>query len=419
MPPAGRYTVSFNTVKFINLPLIASQNSPTSRINRVGRYHMNANKGNWLLLIISVLLTLLVAEIALRLSGAADMKVRFQCFDAIIGKVYCDSTAGYFSRATYSNYLVINSDGMVDRQYPVVKPEGTLRIAMLGDSFTAAEYLPVEQKFEGLLEHELSKNLGQPVEILNFGISATETWNQLQVFHLNAAKYQPDVTFLVFFWGNDIRDNIGQLRANSPNPLLDEYDPPLSWRLKQMRKNINKSLWDNSLLYQVTHDGYGNLEQRIESWFRSDYLDQIARVIAADDNGDIMDDTAFGVHNMVDTEYNDDDLFFWDSAGWEITRRLILKLKTEANAAGSRFVILHFPSEGLVLGKTALPHDNFDKFLDANEIPYVSLFRDYESFEYEELRRHFIQGDGHWTPYGHRYVARRTQDMLLDVLSKQ
>ena len=161
---------------------------------------MAGTRSNWLLLILSVSLTLLVAEAAIRLSGAVEMKPRFQCFDAVVGKVYCDSTEGPFSRAEYTNYLVINSDGMVDREYPVAKAEGTIRIALLGDSFTASEYLPAEQKFEGLLERELSDQLGRPVEVLNFGISAIETWNQLQIFHLKAVKYRPDITFLVFFW---------------------------------------------------------------------------------------------------------------------------------------------------------------------------------------------------------------------------
>ena len=169
---------------------------------------------------------------------------------------------------------------MVDREYPFAKPDDTLRIALLGDSFTASEYLPTEEKFEGLLERDLTKQLGKPVEILNFGISATETWNQLQVFHINAIKYHPDIIFLAFFWGNDVRDNIGQLRANSPNPLLDEYEAPLTRQLKEIRKNFNNSLWNNLLLYQIARVGYGNLEQTIEGWFKPEYLDQINRVIA-------------------------------------------------------------------------------------------------------------------------------------------
>ena len=380
---------------------------------------MDNKKGNWLLLIVSVLLTLLMMEVVLRFSGLAKMSPRFKCFDAVIGKVYCASTEGTFTRTTYSNHLVINSNGMVDREYPVTKPAGTLRVALLGDSFTASEYLPTKNKFEGLLERDLSKQLGKPVEILNFGISAIETWNQLQIFHLRAAKYQPDITFLVFFWGNDIRDNIRQLRANSPNPLLDEYDAPPARRLKEMRKYFNKALWNSSLLYQVAHDGYGNLERSVKRWLEPDYPNQIDRVIAGEDNGTSLNDLQSNVHSMVDTDFDDDDLFFWDSASWDITRKLIIKLKAEAEAAGSRLVLLHFPSEGLVRSSISLPHENFDAFLEQNEIPYVSLFQDYNAFEHEELRKHFMPGDGHWTRYGHRYVARRTQDILLNALSGQ
>ena len=380
---------------------------------------MDKHKGNWLLLIVSVLLTLLMMELALRLSGAVKMKARFQCFDAIIGKVYCDSTAGIFSRANYSNFLVINSDGMVDREYPIAKPEGTFRIALLGDSFTASEYLPTVEKFEGILERELPKLLGKPVEVLNFGISAIETWNQLQIFHLKVAKYQPDITLLIFFWGNDIRDNVGQLKANSPNPLLDEYKAPLIRRIKEIRKNFNNALWNNSMLYQVARTGYGNLEQTIESWFNPEYIDQINRMIAGEDNHDNSSNSQPSVYNMVDTEYGDDDLFFWDSEGWEITRKLIIKLKTETEAAGSRLALLHFPSEGLVRSNILLPHEKFDEFLEQYGIPHVSLFQDYYAFDDEDLRKHFIPGDGHWTVYGHQYVSKQIQSMLVDMLCKQ
>lgn len=379
---------------------------------------MDDNKGNWLLVIVSVLLALLIVEVSLRVSGSAVMKARFQCFDAIIGKVYCDSITGTFSRGAYSNNLVINSDGMVDREYPVDKPEGTLRIALLGDSFAASEYLSTEEKFEGLLERELSRQLGKPVEILNFSVSATETWNQLQIFHLHAAKYQPDITFVAFFWGNDIRDNIGQLRANSPNPLLDEYDATVMRQIKEMRKNFNNALWNNLLLYQVTRTGYGNLEQSIESWFRPEYINQIDRVIAGKENGEILNDLHFNGQEMLDSAVNDDDLFFWNSEGWKITRKLILKLKMEAEAIGSQIVLLHFPSEGLVSSNVSLPHKEFNDFLLQYEIPYVSLFDDYNALEHEELLKHFILDDGHWTPYGHQYVAKRTKDMIIDALSE-
>jgi hypothetical protein len=378
---------------------------------------MATRTGNGLLLIASTVITLLVMEAALRCSGLVKMSARFRCYDAVIGKVYCASAEGTFARGEYSNHLVINSDGMADKEYPIPKPDGVLRVALLGDSFTASEYLPENEKFEGLLEHELSGSLGKPVEILNFGISATETWNQLQIFHLRAVKYRPDVTLLVFFWGNDIRDNIGQLRAGSPNPLLSDYHAPPARRFMEIRKNFNKSLWNHSMLYQVAHDGYGNLAQMIESRFEPEYLHQINRAIAGEENDAARQDPEIDSLPVTDTAYDDDDLFFWGSAGWELTRKLILKLKAEAEAAGGRFVVLHFPSEGLVHGKFTLPHQEFDAFLEQNGIPYVSLFQDYARFDPEELRKHFIPGDGHWTRHGHHYVAMRTRELLFNALS--
>jgi hypothetical protein len=377
---------------------------------------MGSKSGNWLLLTASIAITLLLLEVALRCSGLYTMSPRFGCYDAVIGKVYCAGAEGTFSRGEYSNHLAINAEGMADREHPVAKRKGTLRVALLGDSFAASEYLPDEDKFAGILERELTDSLSSPVEMLNFGISATETWNQLQIFHLRAAQYRPDVTLLVFFWGNDIRDNIGQLKAGSPNPLLEDYHAPFSGRLMEIRKNFNKALWNHSMLYQAVHDGYGNLAQWVEDRFKPVYIDRIDRAIAGHDDEPTWSVPHGQASPMTDTEYDDDDLFFWNSAGWELTRKLILKLKAEVEAAGSRFAVLHFPSEGLVTSGYSLPHRKFDWFLEENGIPYVSLFHDYAAFDREELRRHFIPGEGHWTPYGNQYVAARTKALLLNAL---
>jgi hypothetical protein len=378
---------------------------------------MEEKARNRLLLIASILITLLIMETLLRLSGVSRMTARFMCFDAVIGKVYCKSAEGTFTRGDYSHHLVINTDGMVDREYPLAKPEATVRIALLGDSFTASEYLDTDDKFEGHLEQSLSSATGSPVEILNFGISASETWDQLKIFHLRAARYRPDVTFLVFFWGNDIRDNIGKLNSSSPNPLIDDYDAPLPARIRELRKNFNKALWNNSLLYQITHDGFGKLERSIKRYFVPAYLKDIDRVILEGDKEDAFLHAMHGGDRpVVNTTYNDDDLFFWDSAGWDITRKLIRKLKTEVEAAGSRLVVMHFPSAGLVRSTIPLPHEEFDAFLDRNGIPYLSLFRDYYGMDPAELRRHFIPVDGHWTRHGHRFVAERAHDLLLDAI---
>lgn len=376
---------------------------------------MGDKKGSWLLLAVTVLVTLLLMEGVLRISGIPKKNARFVCFHPVMGKVYCASTEGTYTKASYRRHLVINPDGMVDREYSVNRSGGTLRVALLGDSFTASEYLSTEDKFEGLLERDLSRQLGKPVEILNFGISGSETWDQLQLFHLRAARYQPDLTLLVFFWGNDIKNNIERLRSGSPDPLKEEYDAPLAGRIKQVRKNINKALWNHSLLYQVVHDGTGRLERLVKHWLQPDYLEQIDRLKAERPQGADLN----MLQSVADTDINEDDLFFWTSAGWKITRELIIKLDAEVKAAGSRLVLLHFPSAELVRSGIPLPHEAFDAFLDQHGIAHVSLFRGYHAMEPGELQRHFIPDDGHWTRHGHRYVAQESRALLFNALSGQ
>jgi hypothetical protein len=116
-----------------------------------------------LLIVASVALCLLALEAALRLSGYAHQPARLLCHDPIIGNVYCAGVEAYPDN-TYDNRLTVrvNSEGMIDREYPRAKPLGALRIALLGDSVTASIYVLPAEKFEALWEEALAARLGCP-----------------------------------------------------------------------------------------------------------------------------------------------------------------------------------------------------------------------------------------------------------------
>jgi lysophospholipase L1-like esterase len=92
-----------------------------------------------------------------------------------------------------------NSFGMTDREYPREKPAGTLRIAMLGDSFVRGLSAPYGTSFEAVFEDMLNQASGvngRQVEVLNFGVSGyrlTQTWD---VMRERASLYKPDVYML-------------------------------------------------------------------------------------------------------------------------------------------------------------------------------------------------------------------------------
>jgi hypothetical protein len=79
-------------------------------------------------------------------------------------------------------YVVINGDGMRDREHARTKPAGTIRIAVIGDSFAAALAVPMEDAFWSVLERQLSTCsalASRRIEVLNFGVPGYGTAQEL------------------------------------------------------------------------------------------------------------------------------------------------------------------------------------------------------------------------------------------------
>ena len=64
---------------------------------------------------------------------------------------------GITTRGTQEGHglVRINSDGLRDREHTKAKPENTIRIAVLGDSFTEAQHVAAEDTFWAVMEENL------------------------------------------------------------------------------------------------------------------------------------------------------------------------------------------------------------------------------------------------------------------------
>ena len=122
----------------------------------------------------------------------------------------------------------INSDGFRDREFPLEKPEGITRIAVVGDSFAFGHGLPIEhtisRQLEGILNEEGSTNR---FEVMNFGVSGFTTVDELAFFKSKALKYQPDVLLIVYFLNDPDRQtldlSIGENGVEICNVLKDYF----------------------------------------------------------------------------------------------------------------------------------------------------------------------------------------------------
>jgi len=93
--------------------------------------------------------------------------------------------------------MIISADGLRDRQYERARQPGVPRVAVVGDSFTMGDGVVVEDSYPDQLERLFADD-GREVEVINFGISATNTLQQLEIVRATVLPYAPDVVVLGF-----------------------------------------------------------------------------------------------------------------------------------------------------------------------------------------------------------------------------
>jgi hypothetical protein len=87
-----------------------------------------------------------------------------------------------------------NAEGMRDsRVVTRAKPPGTLRVAVVGDSFVEAMQVAEEEGIARRLETHLTAEIGRPVEVLNFGCSGFSTTLELVLVRELVQGFAPDL----------------------------------------------------------------------------------------------------------------------------------------------------------------------------------------------------------------------------------
>ena len=104
---------------------------------------------NLFLLLLSLGFALILCELGLRLIGFTYLS--FYMNDAYTGSRLRPEAEGW-NREEGEAYIRISRDGLRDREHSKAKPAGTVRIAILGDSFAEALQIPLEVTFWAHLE---------------------------------------------------------------------------------------------------------------------------------------------------------------------------------------------------------------------------------------------------------------------------
>lgn len=168
----------------------------------------------------ALLFSLLAAELILRLLGIAPGVNRLQ-IDLPHGTFQSSSNAvlRYEPRPGSPG---VNAYGIRDHDYDLDKPEGTLRLIVIGDSIgygfcNDSESLPLDDLFMKRLEQMLGRNAQVPVEVINLSVSGYDTVQEVEFLQEKGLALDPDIV-LVAYCLNDDFDASMELQYFKQNP---------------------------------------------------------------------------------------------------------------------------------------------------------------------------------------------------------
>src|SRR3954447_12938832 len=107
-------------------------------------------------------------------------------------------------------FMKYSRAGFRDIDHEKQKPAGTVRIAVIGDSFTEARQVPMDAAYTNVIQRQLSNSpalAGKQVEVLNFGVGGYGTVEELLLLRQKVWDYSPDIVLLAFCTYNDVTDN--------------------------------------------------------------------------------------------------------------------------------------------------------------------------------------------------------------------
>ena len=177
----------------------------------------------WLGITASVLFgivaALLIAEVGVRIVNRRFPY--FYCFDPVRGWGLRPNVYGYY-RQEGASFVSINSGGFRGPEISKAKPPGTIRIAVIGDSYTQAIQVPYDDTFTAVAGRALADCplvKGRRVEALDFGVDGYGTAQEMLTLERQVWDYSPDIVVIAIFLGNDIRNNSVQLEGDQCRPF--------------------------------------------------------------------------------------------------------------------------------------------------------------------------------------------------------
>lgn len=163
-----------------------------------------------------IVIALLLLEVGLRFIPQAQLDTWVERSSQRLALYRLDPRIGWSLRPAGTTEITtrdersipvrINSLGLRDTEHAYSKPPDVFRVLMLGDSFTEALDVELEESYPYLVEQCLTNKLDIPVEVINGGVSGYGPLEEYLFYQTEGIKYDPDIVIWMLYIGNDFTD---------------------------------------------------------------------------------------------------------------------------------------------------------------------------------------------------------------------
>jgi hypothetical protein len=391
----------------------------------ISRKTLSINIG---IFVISLCLLLVGLEI-----GLAFLQINTKSYTRYIPNKGSTHVPGAYFRISKEGFSegYFNSHGFRDRERSYEKPPNTFRILVLGDSQVEALQVALEDTFTAILEKELNaESCKTRFEVLAFGLSGFGTAEEYMRYMNFGIDYSPDMVILAVTTANDIQDNSKFLSWEDTREyfnfdekgnlvldrsLVDAYDSSLT-----LPKRLFQALKRHSYLASLVS----------ERWFL------LKQMLARERFEGAHSGPENAPRNTKLSEFSELNIYLPDMSprwreAYQITKALILKLKSAVEKNGSKFVLVTLtnaeqvhPEQGEDFSKHYGLEFDYDQpnrilgeFAKQEVITTLQLmptFRKYHTETGQYLHGFGSGTIGHWNERGHFLGAKEIHKFLTE-----
>ncbi|MDJ0600569.1 MAG: SGNH/GDSL hydrolase family protein [Crocosphaera sp.] len=376
--------------------------------------------GNVLLGLGGAIFALIIGEIALRIIGIAYPS--FYQADPHRGHALIPGISGWWQHEG-KGWVSVNKDGLRDKNYSKEKPENTLRIAVIGDSFAEAIQVNAEDTFWSIMENQLpqcQRFENKTIEVINFGVGDYGTTQEYMTLKHHVSQYSPDLVVLAVFTGNDIINNSKTLSPDDRfSPFLvkkeGKYVLDLSfketetykWRNSFTRKAIFSTI-NNSRILQLINETRIAIKQSR----------QLLGTQTETESQDVLQYLDFTPELYKNSDPN------WQEA-WNTTEALIKLIQQETQSINSELLVVTLSNPAQVYPDADYREQYFNQagvnepFYPDQRIANLAKQQGFEVLTLAPLFQSYadnhniflhgfentIMGSGHWNESGHKLAG--------------